>query len=98
MIEIKSLPIYDKWFFDQTREVQAVIVSNLNRVKAGNTSNCESKRDGISEIKIHFGKGVRVYYIAETKTLFRLIWGGSDKKRQTADIEKAIKIKKAIRR
>ncbi|GHT51516.1 hypothetical protein AGMMS49990_05950 [Endomicrobiia bacterium] len=96
MIKLEPIPLYEKWFVSQSREVRVYIAIALNKVKLGNTSKCEYVRDGIYEIKIHFGKGVRVYYIKETNTLYRLIWGGADKKGQPADIKKALAIKQYI--
>ncbi|MDR3048768.1 MAG: type II toxin-antitoxin system RelE/ParE family toxin [Elusimicrobiota bacterium] len=93
IIEIRQIPLYTKWFEKQTKEIRENIANYIDKIKKGDTSHCENKRGGISEIKIDFGQGVRVYYIVKNPAFFVLVWGGADKKRQTADIEKAVKIR-----
>ncbi|MDR0822864.1 MAG: hypothetical protein LBN20_03675 [Endomicrobium sp.] len=97
MIDVRTTNIFDKWRDKQNKEVRGEITDAIDEVKQGNTSHCKYERGGISEIKIHFGQGIRLYYIKESEILYRLVWGGTDKKRQTADIEKAITIRKFIK-
>jgi putative addiction module killer protein len=91
---MKSL--YEKWFVKQDKEVRVQVAIALNKVMVGNTSKYKFVRDGVYEIKIHFGKGVRIYYIKETNTLYLLVGGGADKKRQAEDIKKAVEMRKYI--
>jgi putative addiction module killer protein len=53
-------------------------------------------RDGIFELRIRYGKGVRVYYTKDGQDILILLHGGADKKKQNKDIEKAIRIKEDI--
>jgi len=54
----------------------------------GNFSNVESIGEGVSETKINFGPGYRVYFANDGATLVILLGGGT-KKRQSRDIENA---------
>jgi putative addiction module killer protein len=96
--EILRTNIFDKWFNKQNDEVQEKVVDNIDRIHDGNFSNCELLRNGISELKINYGKGIRIYYTKTTETILILLYGGADKKRQAKDIEKAIIIKETLRR
>jgi putative addiction module killer protein len=93
-ITVEFLPIFREWFKKQADEVQNKISSYIRRLEQGNTSNLKTLREGISEIKIHFGAGVRLYCIKKNDIFYIILWGGSDKKSQQEDIEKAIKIKR----
>ena len=99
MITVKFLPIFKKWLEKQTKEIRQEIISAVNRISQGNTSSLKTLRAGITEIKIHFGAGIRLYLVKEemvndsNDVLYLILCGGTDKKSQQKDIEKAIKIK-----
>jgi putative addiction module killer protein len=88
---------YEKWFFKQDNEVQEKVIDYISRLKFGNFSNCKALGKGISELKVDFGKGIRVYYTKSGDTILILLYGGADKKQQQEDIEKAIIIKESLR-
>jgi putative addiction module killer protein len=88
---------YQKWFDKQDDEVQEQVINNLAKLQIGNFSNCKLLRKGISELKIDFGKGIRIYYMKNGDTILILLYGGADKKQQQEDIEKAITIKESLR-
>lgn len=60
----------------------------LDRLAMGNFGDCESVGNGVSELKIYFGPGYRVYFGKIGKTCILLLMGGS-KSGQQNDIEKA---------
>jgi putative addiction module killer protein len=60
----------------------------LNRLGEGNTGNLKSVGDGVFEIRLTFGAGIRVYLGREGDTLVILLHGGT-KHRQSDDIAKA---------
>jgi len=68
----------------------AKIVVRIDRLAAGNLGNCKKLRGGVSELRIDWGPGYRVYFATPTKTSVLLLCGG-DKRKQAADIKKAIK-------
>jgi putative addiction module killer protein len=89
--------IFNKWFDKQNDEVQEKVVDNVDRIQEGNFSNCKLLRNGISELKINWGKGIRIYYTKTADTILILLYGGVDKKYQADDIEKAIRIKELLK-
>lgn len=56
---------------------------------AGNLGDCKPIQDGVWELRIDYGPGYRVYYAQAGDKLLLLLIGG-DKRKQQADIEKAI--------
>ncbi len=64
------------------------IQSRLARLRLGNLGKCESVGEGVSELKIDFGPGYRVYFGQEGSELVILLCGG-DKSTQDSDIKKA---------
>ncbi len=67
---------------------RAIIRKRLNRVRLGNMGNTRSLSDGVSELKIDFGPGYRVYFGEDGSRIVVLLVGG-DKGSQSRDIEKA---------
>jgi putative addiction module killer protein len=61
----------------------------LTRIEAGNFGDCKRLRNGVSELRIDWGAGYRVYYRMIDQTAVLLLAGG-DKRKQEADIERAI--------
>ncbi|MDR3243129.1 MAG: type II toxin-antitoxin system RelE/ParE family toxin [Elusimicrobiota bacterium] len=92
-IIVELFPIYNKWVEKQSLGVQRKISEYTDRIERGNTSNLKGLRDGISEVKIHYGAGIRVYVKKKDENCYIVLWGGTDKKSQQSDIEKALKIK-----
>ncbi len=67
---------------------RAVVRKRLNRVRVGNLGNTRSIGEGVSELKIDFGPGYRVYFGEEGSKVIVLLTGG-DKGSQDRDIRKA---------
>jgi len=88
---------YEKWFLKQDDEVQEKVIDYVSRLQKGNFSNCKILKKGVSELKIDFGKGIRIYYAKSGNTILILLYGGADKKQQQEDIEKAMLIKETLR-
>ena len=80
---------FDEWLNGlKDKKSQAVITARLNRVIQGNMGLCRNLGDGISELKVDFGPGFRVYFGEDGDTIVVLLCGG-DKSTQSRDIEKA---------
>jgi putative addiction module killer protein len=94
MIEVRLIALFTKWFEKQINEVQEEITGSLNRLRQGNVSNLKLIRGGITELKIHYGKGIRIYMIKKNNVFYIVLWGADSKAQQSQDIEKAVKIKK----
>lgn len=60
----------------------------LDRLRMGNFGDCKSISEGVCELRIHYGPGIRIYYGKIGKKVILLLCGG-DKGSQTRDIIKA---------
>lgn len=69
-------------------KAKAKVRLRLDRLAMGNFGDCEPVGDGVSELKIDFGPGYRVYFGRIGRTCVLLLMGGS-KRGQQGDIEKA---------
>ncbi len=67
----------------------ARIVVRIDRLAAGNFGDCKPLRDGVWELRIDYGPGYRVYYAMTERTCVLLLCGG-DKRKQAADIKRAV--------
>lgn len=96
MIEIKRLPEFDQWF-DSLKDpiTRARLTARLKKVSFGNLGDVEPVGAGVSEMREHFGKGWRMYFIQRGKLLIVMLGGGS-KSTQQRDISKAIELSKTI--
>ena len=71
------------------RKAQAKIDARLTRLRLGLMGDCKPLRDGVWELRVDFGPGYRVYYAQAGKRLILLLCGG-DKRKQSADIKRAV--------
>lgn len=96
MIEIRETERYHLWFKKlRDRQAKARILSRIRRLSLGNPGNTKPLGDGVSELKIDYGPGYRVYYRERGNTLIILLAGG-DKRTQRRDIELAKSLSKAL--
>lgn len=80
---------FDEWF-SSIRELhtRAKVLSRIDRLRLGNFGDCKSLGDGVCELRIHYGPGIRVYYAKVGNRVVLLLLGG-DKGSQASDIRKA---------
>ncbi|PHN26006.1 type II toxin-antitoxin system RelE/ParE family toxin [Pseudomonas sp. ICMP 460] len=64
------------------------VLKRLRMAQAGNFGDCEPVGDGVSEMRIHYGPGYRVYFTRRDKVFYLLLVGG-DKSTQSRDITRA---------
>ncbi|MDR6661975.1 putative addiction module killer protein [Tardiphaga robiniae] len=67
---------------------RAKILSRIDRLELGNPGDVAPVGDGVSEMRIHYGPGYRVYFVRRGNELIILLCGG-DKSSQSADIAAA---------
>jgi putative addiction module killer protein len=79
-------------WLDELGDARAVtrIVMRIDRLADGNFGDCRPLQDGVWELRIDYGPGYRVYYAMVGRTCVLLLCGG-DKRKQSADIARAIK-------
>ena len=70
-------------------KARARIAARLDRLSLRNFGDCKALREGVSELRIDWGPGYRVYYAMLGRTCVLLLCGG-DKRRQASDIKRAI--------
>ncbi len=70
------------------RKARAIIRTRINRVRLGNLGDCKSVGEGVSELRIKFSAGYRIYFGQEGDTIIILLSGG-DKSSQNKDIKQA---------
>jgi putative addiction module killer protein len=89
MFEIRQTESFANWFGDlKDRKAKQIIAKRLVRVEAGLLGDSRAVGGSVSEIRIHFGPGYRLYYMQHGETIIVLLCGG-DKGSQTRDIERA---------
>ena len=92
MVEIRKTDLFAKWI-DNLRDVQtkARVLVRIERLASGNAGDVKPVGEGISEMRIDYGPGYRVYFIKRGNELIILLAGG-DKSSQAADIKVAIRL------
>ena len=80
---------FDVWV-KEIREIRtrAKILTRLDRLRLGNFGDCKAIEDGVSELRIDYGPGIRIYYAKTGNKIILLLCGG-DKGSQAKDINKA---------
>ncbi|MBS0584250.1 MAG: type II toxin-antitoxin system RelE/ParE family toxin [Proteobacteria bacterium] len=92
MVRIDSTETYTNWL-DRLRDLRARarIQARVERLAAGNPGDVKPVGEGVSELRIDYGPGYRVYYTERGNVLIVLLCGG-DKRTQAADIKTAKKL------
>jgi len=92
MIEIRKTEAFVKWLdsLDDIRARARVLV-RIERLASGNPGDVEPVGEGVSELRINYGPGYRVYYKQSGESLVILLAGG-DKRTQTRDIKTALRL------
>ena len=94
MIEVRETDAYAEWFASLRDErARARVDARVKRLSLGNPGDVRPVGEGVSEMRIHFGPGYRVYFVQRGETLVILL-GGGDKSTQDRDIKSAIELSK----
>ena len=90
MIRLEKTDEYQDWFMGLSDKlVKARIEARIRRLQDGNPGEVEPVGEGVSELKLHFGSGWRVYYINRNGQIIILLAGGN-KNTQKRDIKLAL--------
>ena len=96
MIEVRQTDTYFEWFAAlKDREARARINIRIRRLSLGNPGDVKPVGKGVSELRIDYGPGYRVYFIQRGKELVILLAGGN-KKNQGQDIKRAIELAREV--
>ena len=89
MLEIRETSAYARWFSAlRDRTAKARIDIRIRRLSLGNPGDVRPVGEGVSELRIHFGPGYRIYFIKQGETVVILLAGG-EKSSQGDDIKHA---------
>jgi putative addiction module killer protein len=92
MIEVRQTDVYDAWFAGlRDREARARITVRIRRLSLGNPGDVKPVGSGVSEMRIDYGPGYRVYFVRRGETVIILLCGG-DKRTQDRDIARAFEL------
>jgi putative addiction module killer protein len=96
MIEVRQTEVYSQWFESlQDRQARARIDTRIRRLSLGNPGDVKPVGEGVSELRIDYGPGYRVYSVHRGQTLVVLLAGG-DKHTQDRDIRTAIELAREL--
>ena len=92
MVEIFKSATFDRWFRKlRDPKAKARIQMRIRRLGIGNPGDVQPIGSGLSEMRIDYGPGYRVYYLKSGSVLVVLLCGG-DKRTQQTDINKAMRL------
>ena len=96
MLQIRKTDVYAEWI-DNLRDLQgrARILVRVERLASGNPGDVKAISGGVSELRVHFGPGYRVYFSERGDDIVILLAGG-DKRAQTRDIQTALQLAKNL--
>ena len=92
MIEIRKTDTFAKWI-DGLRDIRARarVLVRIERLSLGNPGDVRPVGEGVSEMRIDYGRGYRVYYKKTGQKVVVLLAGG-DKSTQSKDIKTAVRL------
>jgi putative addiction module killer protein len=94
MMEFKQTETFRRWRIRLKDErTRVLIASRLDRLAFGNAGDARPVGQGISELRIDYGPGYRIYFQRRGNTIIILLCGG-DKSTQTKDIKTAKRLSK----
>jgi putative addiction module killer protein len=90
--EMRKTDLYAKWL-DGLRDIhaRARVQARVERLATGNPGDVKPVGEGVSELRIDYGPGYRVYYTMRGRTMIILLAGGN-KRTQTTDIKTALRL------
>ncbi len=89
MIEVRQTVEFSEWL-DRLKDRRAVerIAQRIVRLQSGLVGDVKPVGEGVSELRVDYGPGYRVYFVQRGALLIILLCGG-DKRTQQRDIAKA---------
>jgi putative addiction module killer protein len=92
MVEVRQTEVFSKWLRElRDRQARARIQTRIDRLQLGLAGDVKPVGEGVSELRIDYGPGCRVYFIRRGRELVILLAGG-DKRTQNRDIKTAMEL------
>jgi putative addiction module killer protein len=96
VIDIRQTSVYANWFASlRDRQARARIDVRIRRLSLGNPGDVKPVGEGVSELRIDYGPGYRVYFVQRGQQVVILLAGG-DKQTQTQDIQTALVLAREV--
>ena len=96
VVEIRQTDVYAQWFDGlRDRQARARIDVRIRWLSLGNPGDVKPVGEGVSELRIDYGPGYRVYLVHRGETLVILLAGG-DKNTQARDIRTALDLARGL--
>jgi putative addiction module killer protein len=96
MIEVRQTDVFADWFAGlRDRQARARITTRIRRLSLGNPGDVKPVGGGVSEMRIDYGPGYRVYFVRRGDTVVVLLCGG-DKRHQDRDIARALELAQEV--
>jgi putative addiction module killer protein len=96
VIEIRETESFSSWLAAlRDSQARARIAARIRRLAFGNAGDVRAVGKGVSELRIHYGPGYRVYFVQRGTVLIVLLCGG-DKSTQNRDVETAKRLAKEM--
>ena len=96
MIEVRETEVFSKWLRElRDRRGRRAIVVRIQRLAQGNAGDVKTVGHGVSELRIRYGPGYRVYFVRRGEALIILVAGG-DKRSQKQDIAMAVELAREL--
>lgn len=93
---IYTTETFDTWFNAlRDKMVQKRVQARIKRAELGNFGDCQPVGEGVSEMRIHYGPGYRLYFVQQGIEMVVLLAGG-DKSTQQADIRLALELARQL--
>lgn len=93
---IHTTEVFDTWFAGlKDKQAARRVQVRIDRAEGGNFGDCEPVGEGVSEMRIHYGPGYRVYFAQRGMEVVILLAGG-DKSTQSRDIKTALEIARQL--
>ncbi len=96
VLEVRQTDDYARWFSGlRDRQARARIDARIRRLSLGNPGDVRPVGEGVSELRIDYGPGYRVYFVQRGRELVILLAGG-DKGTQDRDIQTALELARRL--
>jgi putative addiction module killer protein len=96
MMEIRQTDVYAAWFSSlRDQRARARLDVRIRRLSLGNPGDVRSVGEGVSELRIDYGPGYRVYFVQKGSVLIILLAGG-EKSTQRRDIQAALELSRQL--